>query len=151
MIAKKTKPIIFTLLFIFIMLTTLFLVGCDDNIITNVTSLNGIVDRIEISSTSDDNINSISIVFLDNPSSLDAVYGEDNIEGSYLEIEDYYNDGSNVNAYSYTFTIGEITIEDYNQSPIIISCTVDENNYRFNLTTDLISLIYPDLVDDINN
>lgn len=129
------------------MLTSFLLVGCGDNTITNVTALNGIVDSIEISVT-DDTLYSITIVYTDEPKSLKSVYGESELEVEPTIIEDYYNDSSNITAYSYTYSLGNITVEEYNLSPITITSTFESSTYRFNLTTDLIEQIYPELLPD---
>lgn len=129
------------------MLTSFLLVGCGDNTITNVTALNGIVDSIETSVT-DDTLYSITIVYTDEPKSLKSVYGESELEVEPTIIEDYYNDSSNITAYSYTYSLGNITVEEYNLSPITITITFGSSTYRFNLTTDLIEQIYPELLPD---
>lgn len=143
----KTKSIFITLFISIIMLTSFLLVGCGDNTITNVTALNGIVDSIEISVT-DDTLYSITIVYTDEPKSLKSVYGESELEVEPTIIEDYYNDSSNITAYSYTYSLGNITVEEYNLSPITITSTFRSSTYRFNLTTDLIEQIYPELLPD---
>lgn len=141
----KTKSIFITLFISIIMLTSFLLVGCGDNTITNVTALNGIVDSIETSVT-DDTLYSITIVYTDEPKSLKSVYGESELEVEPTIIEDYYNDSSNITAYSYTYSLGNITVEEYNLSPITITITFGNSTYRFNLTTDLIEQIYPELL-----
>ncbi len=143
----KTKSIFITLFISIIMLTSFLLVGCGDNTITNVTALNGIVDSIETSVT-DDTLYSITIVYTDEPKSLKSVYGESELEVEPTIIEDYYNDSSNITAYSYTYSLGNITVEEYNLSPITITSTFRSSTYRFNLTTDLIEQIYPELLPD---
>lgn len=143
----KTKSIFITLFISIIMLTSFLLVGCGDNTITNVTALNGIVDSIETSVT-DDTLYSITIVYTDEPKSLKSVYGESELEVEPTIIEDYYNDSSNITAYSYTYSLGNITVEEYNLSPITITSTFESSTYRFNLTTDLIEQIYPELLPD---
>lgn len=143
----KTKSIFITLFISIIMLTSFLLVGCGDNTITNVTALNGIVDSIETSVT-DDTLYSITIVYTDEPKSLKSVYGESELEVEPTIIEDYYNDSSNITAYSYTYSLGNITVEEYNLSPITITITFGSSTYRFNLTTDLIEQIYPELLPD---
>ena len=147
MTKTKSKSIIFALLIAVLILTSFILVGCGDNVITNVKSLNGIVDSIQVS-TNGENINSITIIYLAQPSSMKAIYNESELEVEPIIIEDYYNDSSNVNAYSYTYTVDNKTSEEYNLSPITINCTIDNNKYKFNLTTNLIELIYPELVED---
>ena len=143
----KTKSIFITLFISIIMLTSFLLVGCGDNTITNVTALNGIVDSIETSVT-DDTLYSITIVYTDEPKSLKSVYGESELEVEPTIIEDYYNDSSNITACSYTYSLGNITVEEYNLSPITITITFGNSTYRFNLTTDLIEQIYPELLPD---
>ncbi len=143
----KTKSIFITLFISIIILTSFLLVGCGDNTITNVTALNGIVDSIETSVT-DDTLYSITIVYTDEPKSLKSVYGESELEVEPTIIEDYYNDSSNITAYSYTYSLGNITVEEYNLSPITITSTFESSTYRFNLTTDLIEQIYPELLPD---
>lgn len=143
----KTKSIFITLFISIIMLTSFLLVGCGDNTITNVTALNGIVDSIETSVTGD-TLYSITIVYTDEPKSLKSVYGESELEVEPTIIEDYYNDSSNITAYSYTYSLGNITVEEYNLSPITITSTFGSSTYRFNLTTDLIEQIYPELLPD---
>lgn len=143
----KTKSIFITLFMSIIMLTSFLIVGCGDNTITNVTALNGIVDSIETSVT-DDTLYSITIVYTDEPKSLKSVYGESELEVEPTIIEDYYNDSSNITAYSYTYSLGNITVEEYNLSPITITITFGNSTYRFNLTTDLIEQIYPELLPD---
>ncbi len=144
MSTTKSKSLIFTIFAFLLIITSFIFVGCGDNTITDVTSLNGIVDSVE-TTTTNENLQSITVIFVAEPSSISAKYGEENLETTAVEIEDYYNDSSNVTAYSYTFNLDEITIEDYNLSPIVITCSVNNYNYRFNLSTDLISLIYPEL------
>ncbi len=144
MSTTKSKSLIFTIFAFLLIITSFIFVGCGDNTITDVTSLNGIVDSVE-TTTTNENLQSITIIFVAEPSSISAKYGEENLETTAVEIEDYYNDSSNVTAYSYTFTLDEITIEDYNLSPIVITCSVNNYSYRFNLSTGLISLIYPEL------
>lgn len=145
----KTKSRLTTVLILICLLvfTSLSLFGCGDNVITNVTSLSGIVDIVQIS-TVDDNLNSITITYLTEVTGVTATYGENQLEVEPVVIEDYYNDSSNITAYSYTYTIDSISIEEYNLSPITINMSVGNNQYRFNLTTNLISLIYPELVDE---
>ena len=144
----KSKRNILIGLVMILLLASFILVGCGDNTITDITSLRGIVEQVKIS-TSGENINSITIVYLSKPSKIEANYNDAKLETTEVLIEDYYNDSTNVTAYSYTFEIENITTEEYNLSPITIKCSVNNNNYKFNLSTDLIENIYSDIENTV--
>ena len=78
------------------------------------------------------------VSFNSEPTSIKATYNGNKVT---LEKTSYDNEG--VTEYQYLYTTTEsISVEDYNQNPVIIQCTIDGTNYEFNLTTNLIDQLF---------
>ena len=146
---KINKSLFYTLLSLFLMLASVLLIGCGDNTVTDVESLNGIVKELSISRSSETtNINGISITFTTQPSSLSATYQDQVLESTATTIEDYYNDNTLITAYVYSFSFTEITQQEYDLNPISLTFKIEDTSYKCNITTNLLELIYPELQDN---
>ncbi len=137
------------IVFAFLIITSFMLSGCGSSVEKQVTKLNGIIDNIEISiNNQTQELNGISLIFTVDPTEFSAVYNDVSIENTKTTIENYKDtnyDGVNENAYKYSFTFNEISEENYNTSSIMINCTINKQKYQFNLTTDLLNKIYPNI------
>lgn len=143
---KINKSLLYTLLSLFLMLASVLLIGCGDNTVTDVESLNGIVKELSISRSSETtNINGISITFTTQPSSLSSTYQDQVLESTVTTIEDYYNDNTLITAYVYSFSFTEITQQEYDLNPISLTFKIEDTSYKCNITTNLLELIYPEL------
>ena len=149
--SKSLKNIIVGVVFsLIIIMTGVLLASCGgDKAVTDVTKLEGIVDKVGTSIIQETGeLSGITITFVKDSSEFKASYNDAEITLEKTKINDYYGDGSNVTAYQYSYTFElPIAVETFNASPISIECKIDETLYRFTLTTDLIERIYPDLAE----
>lgn len=147
-ISKNLKTALLSLLFLSIIaISSVLLVGCGgDDIERDVTKLDGIIDTVQTTTVSDNGeITGFALVFLTEPSEFSATYNDAVIEAEVTTIEDYNNNGLIVSAYKYAFSFDSTSEESYNLSPIHVSVTVSEQQYEFDLTSDLLERIYPSL------
>lgn len=149
MTKKLNKTLILSFLAIILALSSFLLIGCGDDTITNISALNGIVKDVSVTKNNETSlVNGVSITFVSQPANFSATYQGQTIKGQLLTKEDYYDDNTLVTAYIYVFTMTDIAEEEYNQNPIVVSCDLSGNSYRFNLTTNLLQSIYPQPQDN---
>ena len=148
--SKNLKSIFIALLFVSIIVLTGFLMTACGGAEKDVTKLEGIVDQVgETTNSETGDYTGLNIIFTTDPTEFSATYKDAEINYERVVIEDYNGDGSNVNAYNYLFTFDAISAEDYNADPIRVNCTINDQEYEFDLTTNLLSRIYPDLFPQV--
>lgn len=149
-LSKNFKNVIISLLCLSIfILSSILLVGCGgDNAERDVTKLDGIIEAVQTKTVDESGeLTGFTLIFLSEPSEFSAIYNETTIEVEKNSIEDYENNGLIVTAYSYSLSFDAISEENYSLSPIQVNLTILEQEYEFELTTDLFERIYPSLAE----
>ena len=115
------------------------LASCGEKVVTDYSELVNVIAQAGSAINDEDNtVTTVYVSFNSEPTSIKATYNGNKVT---LEKTSYDNEG--VTEYQYLYTTTEsISVEDYNQNPVIIQCTIDGTNYEFNLTTNLIDQLF---------
>ena len=115
------------------------LASCGEKVVTDYSELINVISQAGAGVNDEDNtVSTVYVSFYSEPSSIKATYNGEEIT---LESSSYDNEGTTEYQYLYTAT-ETVSVEDYNENPVVIRCTIDGTTYEFNLTTNLIDQLF---------